>query len=282
MNYTKIYNKIISIAQNRPVYGYTEKHHIVPKCLGGTNDISNLVRLTAREHFISHQLLAKIYKTKGLVYAAFKMSKGNKNNSKTYSWLQEAHSKNVSNRLKGIPLSNEHKEKLRQLRLGKKHSSQTKQKMSGKMRSNETRQKISQSKIGIPRSEETKHKVSLSKIGVTLSMKHKQAIKEGTIQRYKDHPVSEETRVKIGNIHRGKVYNEETKRKIGEASKGRIQSGAKHWILLSPSGEQFDIYCLKSFCKEHQLKWKTFSNSTFGEPISKGSAKGWIAISKSS
>lgn len=35
-----------------------ECHHIIPKCMGGLNDSSNLVDLTLEEHFIAHQLLA--------------------------------------------------------------------------------------------------------------------------------------------------------------------------------------------------------------------------------
>jgi hypothetical protein len=38
---------------------YYEKHHIIPKCLGGKNNISNITILTAREHFIAHRLLCK-------------------------------------------------------------------------------------------------------------------------------------------------------------------------------------------------------------------------------
>ena len=43
---------------------YLEKHHIIPKSLGGTNDASNLVKFTARQHYIAHLLLYKIYKDK--------------------------------------------------------------------------------------------------------------------------------------------------------------------------------------------------------------------------
>ncbi len=39
---------------------YTERHHIIPKSLGGNNSKENLVRLTAREHFICHWLLTKM------------------------------------------------------------------------------------------------------------------------------------------------------------------------------------------------------------------------------
>lgn len=37
---------------------YHERHHIVPKCMDGSNDDSNLIDLFAREHFIAHKLLA--------------------------------------------------------------------------------------------------------------------------------------------------------------------------------------------------------------------------------
>jgi hypothetical protein len=38
---------------------YVEKHHITPKSLGGSNKHTNIVNLTAREHFICHILLTK-------------------------------------------------------------------------------------------------------------------------------------------------------------------------------------------------------------------------------
>ena len=60
--YTKWYFNIISNAQNRDISGYTEKHHIIPKSLGGSNKQHNLVKLTAREHFICHWLLTKMIK----------------------------------------------------------------------------------------------------------------------------------------------------------------------------------------------------------------------------
>ena len=41
------------------IYGYYETHHIIPKSLGGTDTVENLVNLTAREHFICHALLIR-------------------------------------------------------------------------------------------------------------------------------------------------------------------------------------------------------------------------------
>ena len=65
MDYQKVYTQLISHRKSNPLEKskelYTELHHIVPRCLGGTDDPENLVRLTAREHFIAHRLLSKIY-----------------------------------------------------------------------------------------------------------------------------------------------------------------------------------------------------------------------------
>lgn len=92
MDYQRIYNQLIQKRQQILVEGYTENHHIIPRCLGGLDNLENLVRLTAREHFIAHQLLAKIYKdNQGLIYSAYRMSTYHKCNinSIKYQWLKE-------------------------------------------------------------------------------------------------------------------------------------------------------------------------------------------------
>ena len=65
MNYLNIYNKIITKAKqlNRTKQEnvYYELHHILPKSLGGDNSSINLVRLTAKEHYICHHLLFRHY-----------------------------------------------------------------------------------------------------------------------------------------------------------------------------------------------------------------------------
>jgi len=66
--YTNIYYQIISRAQTR-LYkksksdGY-QRHHIVPKCIGGTDNPDNLVMLTYKEHRVCHCLLIKMQLTK--------------------------------------------------------------------------------------------------------------------------------------------------------------------------------------------------------------------------
>lgn len=59
MNYEKIYNTIISNAMGRVNLFYTEKHHIIPRFMGGSDAQDNLIALTPREHFLCHVLLTK-------------------------------------------------------------------------------------------------------------------------------------------------------------------------------------------------------------------------------
>lgn len=92
MNYTKIYNDLIGRAQNRSIAEYTESHHIIPKCLGGSDVITNLVELTPEEHFVAHVLLVKIHRSNfRLIFAVNNMSRGHKGkraNRKLYGWLK--------------------------------------------------------------------------------------------------------------------------------------------------------------------------------------------------
>ena len=110
MNYEKHYNNIVERAKNRVLEGYVEKHHIIPRCMGGTNDQSNLVSLTAREHYVAHQLLVKMYPgNHKLVYAATMMTSGlYGRNNRVYEWLRLR----VSEASKGRTVSLETREKI--------------------------------------------------------------------------------------------------------------------------------------------------------------------------
>lgn len=98
MNYQKIYDDIIIRAKNR---NYTEEygeiHHILPRCMGGTDDPKNLVKLTPEEHFVCHQLLVKIYpKNYKLVLGLHMMcigvdegmGKNYRTNNKKFGWIK--------------------------------------------------------------------------------------------------------------------------------------------------------------------------------------------------
>jgi hypothetical protein len=62
--YTSTYDRIIERARSRELNEGFERHHVLPKSMGGANDASNIVRLTYREHFLCHELLVKM--TEGL------------------------------------------------------------------------------------------------------------------------------------------------------------------------------------------------------------------------
>ena len=69
---------------------YHERHHIVPRCLGGTNDEENLIDLFAKEHFIAHKLLAKENPTNdSLIYAWWMMSIVSDENQERYELSPE-------------------------------------------------------------------------------------------------------------------------------------------------------------------------------------------------
>lgn len=71
MHYEKIYNQIVDRAKNRILKEYGEKHHILPKCLGGNDEKENIVKLTFREHFICHWLLCKLHPNNSKIHHAF-------------------------------------------------------------------------------------------------------------------------------------------------------------------------------------------------------------------
>jgi hypothetical protein len=124
MNYQKIYNQIIERAKIRQIKGYTEKHHIIPKCLGGSNDEENLIELTAREHFLCHILLVEIYPNEPkLKWAIYNMSnyKKYKVNSREYERLKIE----FISLVKGKPRTQETRDKIGKAHKGKTISEKT-------------------------------------------------------------------------------------------------------------------------------------------------------------
>jgi hypothetical protein len=111
MNYQKIYDSIIRRGQERKLEGYSEKHHIIPRCLGGSDEITNLVSLTPEEHYLCHLLLVKIHPNNiRLVKAAMFMVSSNskqQRNNKVYGWLKRQYSDymrgpNNPSKIKGV------------------------------------------------------------------------------------------------------------------------------------------------------------------------------------
>lgn len=158
MDYKKIYEQLINKvrSENRQHKNgiYYERHHIIPKCIGGEGKRgewrthSNIILLTAKEHFISHLLLCEIYpENKKLIHALWYMINGSNNglrdinvSSRTYERVRQKHSQTMSETLKGIVRSSESKNKMS---ISKKGIPSP---LKGKKRPN-----ISASKLGKPR-----------------------------------------------------------------------------------------------------------------------------------
>ena len=110
MNYKKLYFNIIRNRRNNPLPSdeYGETHHIKPRSFGGLDTPNNLIRLSAREHFIVHFLLYKMYKHR--VENVFPRSECEKERYKKMTWafniminakskLQKRLNKNINNRV---------------------------------------------------------------------------------------------------------------------------------------------------------------------------------------
>lgn len=128
MNYEKIYFKIMERGMERDETNldYLERHHMVPRCLGGTNEDWNLVNLSLREHFVAHQLLVKMFpENRKLIYAANMMSG---RNSKQYEWVRK---KFIANHPLKCP---ELRERIRKLNTGVVFTEERKRKISEKQK----------------------------------------------------------------------------------------------------------------------------------------------------
>jgi hypothetical protein len=195
--YTKTYYAIINRAKSRqiPTNVYVEKHHIIPRSLGGDNSDKNLIKLSAREHFICHLLLTKMVvglHKQSMCYAAWQMThiKGReryKPSSRMYDILR----KKLSAASKGIPKSEDAKRNMSLAQKGKTgtpHTEEHKKYMSslykgksknyssflGKTHSTETKQKQSVVKrgrlnpnFGKMQTEESNRLKSLAQIGIS-------------------------------------------------------------------------------------------------------------------
>jgi hypothetical protein len=104
--YKRIYDSMILRGKTRIVSTemYVERHHILPKSMGGSNSNTNLVKLTGREHYIAHQCLVRC--TEGsnqqkMIHAAFMMSlRGYAKKSRLYESLRQSVAISMSTRRK--------------------------------------------------------------------------------------------------------------------------------------------------------------------------------------
>ena len=139
MDYKKIYYKLIEsrklLERKRNKLFYYEKHHIVPTSIGGNNDFSNLVLLTAKEHFIAHLLLTKFTSGKErskMIYALWRLTNGKSSvrkpsySSRQYEVARTLYIDSITNRKQSPETIEKRVSKFR----GRKHSPASLKKMS--------------------------------------------------------------------------------------------------------------------------------------------------------
>jgi hypothetical protein len=199
--YNKWYLNITKRGQDRITDERTESHHIIPKCLGGTDDRCNLTNVTLREHFICHWLLTKIHYGKErhqLLKALWMMKAENQHQtryntkitSRVYATLKEEYI-----RLQSIKVT------------GKGNG------MYGKTHTLEAREKIRQKNLGNKLTPE----------------QHARLVKN--ITGKKKPPLTDEHKAKLsalregnGNGMYGKTQSDDARKKIGDKIRGRKQT----------------------------------------------------------
>jgi len=178
MNYEKIYAEIIIKHGSQNKFDcYCEYHHIIPRCLGGSDDKTNMIYVVGRVHVLLHWILCKIYPTNRKIFNAFHaMTIINGHNGRTINTniIESARKYNAQSKI-GVPRSEETKQKISNSMIGNKHSEETKQKIGSATKSyrqkykfshrEETKQKLSESHMGKTLKKETKQKISDSMIG---------------------------------------------------------------------------------------------------------------------
>ena len=194
------------------------KHHIVPKHSGGTNDPSNLVRLTIEEHAQAHlDLYEKYGDERDLL--AHRTLLGQITNAEAISILRK------------LPKTEQHKKKISEALKGENNP------MYGKKPTEETRKKLSEAsmgnkhnicnqyRLGKSHTEETKEKMRAAMIGRTLTEEHKTKISESRL---------------------GKPQPQSQKNKVSKAL-------SKQWEITDPEGNVFVIENLNKFAKYNNL-----------------------------
>jgi hypothetical protein len=187
MRYQKIYSNLIQNARNRILQDvYTEEHHIIPLSLGGLNTADNLIKLTAKEHYIAHHLLYKIHRNREMTMAFMLMVNIKRDGqkfritAKSYQLLKEDNARvrriamtgSVSP-AKGKKWSAESKAKLSASQKGHGRGNSGSRGFKGKHWTQEQKDLISKrmtgkkTHLGILHSEETKKKMSEDRLGKT-------------------------------------------------------------------------------------------------------------------
>ena len=215
--YSRWYNHIVERARYRIIEDYTETHHIKPRSLGGSDDIDNLVALTAREHFICHWLLTKMTtgEDRYKMLNALRMMRAEKHGqqryetaitSRVYESIKTEYARLQSERIRG-----------------------EKNPMWGRTHTEEARKLISEKNTGKKLTEDQIARQVAAQTGrkrapFTEEWRAKMAEKKkGENNPRYGVELSAETRQKIGDKIRGRKQTDEEKARRAEANRGKTK-----------------------------------------------------------
>ena len=232
MNYQWHYNQLILTrkARIKEEGTYYERHHIVPKSMGGEDTEENLIYLTAREHFIAHWLLWRIHRNKEMAFAFLSMCKyRSANRTLTFSSIAYEEAKISQSKF----MSNIHK---------------------GKLVSDITREKISKykkGKPGIKHTDESRRKISESQKGRAIDDKWKEKLRIASNNSW-----SSDNRKKREDYSK----SEATKKKMSESRKGDNNPyKGKQLKFVDPLGNEYIVTGQVKFCKDHNINTNKIS-----------------------
>ena len=204
--YSKAYQNIIDKAisrnltsrkQAKLVLGYVEKHHIIPKCVGGSDERTNLVFLTAKEHFVCHHLLTKMFNdidiSRKMRFAMNKMARKSLNQQRVritaivFEKMRKNFAEDMREQNKGKikgPMTDEHKRAISNSGKGIPKSSQTRERMKGPKSEHQLRglKASSAARKGTTLSEEERQKFRKPKRAGTGQIYS--AIRKGKVSAY--------------------------------------------------------------------------------------------------
>ena len=245
---------------------YCEQHHIVPRSLGGLNTKENLVLLTAREHFVAHLLLVKMYlmekgceskEYRKMTYALWYILGKHKGKrivipSRQYAKLRQAYAQVNSLACRGEKhwnfgrhWSEETKDKIRKSHIGKKVKPEVlpKYKRYGKDNPN----------YGHKWSDEAKKRMSEKKKGVKLS---ETALLH--LRQYRDTHPNPMTGVNVKDRMSPEAYQEMLRKRSESMKKRYAQMPIHHSPYENKSKEE--IECIRERQKQgHRRKWENMT-----------------------
>ena len=264
MNYLKLYEDFINQRKFRIVWAaYIERHHIVPKSLGGNDDDDNIVLLSAGEHLIAHFYLWKIHSNNGKMNFAFMMMCNSRKRFVDDALLEEYATEyqksreefilkqigriipeetrrkisesNKISQLNRPPIKDETRKKLSIAGKGRIVSNETCEKISKALKESEKFQEYNSNRPEF--TDETKQNISKALIGKPKSEEHRKNLSIANMGKSppnKGIPHSEETKKILSIKNTGKVLSQETKDKISKTLTGIKRTNKKR----SPCSEE--------------------------------------------